>query len=994
MDTGERCNDILTETHPCEGRAPSCSLHTDCRWFDWSAYSGCTCSCAGGQKTRERHVDVAPKGDGKLCDPSDRTQIMPCNTQSCDEGHCIDGAWGVWSTWGVCSAPCGGGLQWRQRSIKVEANECGAPATGRSKEVIKCNPQSCTKDAPCVFSGWSDWSACSCLCDGVMRRVRRIQDYGKGNGAWCVGSTKEIKGCNSCAKNPQLSVDCKLGLWDEWSACSATCGFGQYTRNRKVLQEPANGGLLCNGQLSEVQQCTAKVCPVLPGPQPCVWGMWMEWGACDKCGGQRKRNRQIKQMSGEGGRSCDLEDSEETGKCERQCHAPTYCEWGAWEERQSCSTPQRAGMMPCGHGTSRRGRYLKAMTQKVPRRLAPAPSAPTGELNNLDKNYEVLNAGVCDGEQTESVPCELNACPELCTPINCVLHDWNDWSASDCTGLCTRHRGTMQANNECGVPCEGALTETKECPTTCHKKPVTCAFGPWTTWGSCVAGQQQNFRTRAIITPEAINGGRACMGNTKEISACPTNKATDCAISAWTKWTPCSADCGPGQQNRMRSFVSHASQSGGERCTDPLEETAPCDLAPCGKDRDCIWADWTSWGGCTCSCGGGQQTRDRFIKVAPLGDGALCPVSDRTQIQPCNTQSCSDTVCVDAQWSEWMKWGECTTPCGGGLMWRSRKIMTEANECGLPVTGDDKEFKACNTYSCTVDKDCVLDIWSDWSACSCTSNGVQRRSRRIVSYGKGNGKFCMGSTKQIEGCNIPQVEKPQYPVDCTFAPWSQWLECSATCSTGQRERARTMATEAQNGGSSCQGPLSEMKQCDGGACPVPPGPKPCLWGSWMEWGACDKCGGQRKRSRQIVRMPEDGGTPCETRASEETTKCKRQCHKPVYCEWGKWQAEGECSVSCGTGSVKRVRYLAVTDEPLGLIERTEQFPGLVNDQKTIADGHLRDVVMSFACGGLVSFGIMMVATFALRARRSVQDVPHDRDDWACNPEAPLNPTVE
>jgi len=591
---------------------------------------------------------------------------------------------------------------------------------------------------------------------------------------------------------------------------------------------------------------------------------------------------------------------------------------------------------------------------------------------------KVDEQGSCDGEQVEVVPCEKQACPALCSPINCALHEWSTWSASDCTGLCTRHRGTKQANNECGTPCSGSLIETKRCPTTCHKTPVDCKFGAWTKWAgtkgtkldACTAGETQKQRTREIITPQDLHGGMACNGITMETAGCTPPPASNCKLDEWTHWTSCSVPCGPGQRNRMRAFISKASTTGAS-CVDPLLETEPCNVGPCGNNRDCLWADWTSWGGCTCTCGGGQQTRDRFIKIAPLGDGALCPVSDRTQLQSCNTQPCSATLCVDGKWSDWTPFGKCTVGCGGGVQWKSRKLMQEQTDCGMPAIGESREFQPCNRYSCTVDQACVFDIWSDWSDCSCTQNGVKRRSRRIASYGKGRGAWCNGHTKEITGCNFPPsaVTKPEVP--CQWGLWDAWSKCSVTCGTaGQQQRKREIAVEPENGGSACNGPLIEIHQCAVDPCPLPPGPKPCLWGNWMEWGACDKCGGQRKRSRQIVRMPEDGGLPCTPGASEETEKCKRECHKQIFCAWNSWEDEGSCSATCGVGTVKRVRYLQVSTQA-GIVSAAELHKDL--DSTTPENHHLREVMLSFACGSVASFMVVLVVMFALRSRHSLRN---------------------
>jgi len=140
----------------------------------------------------------------------------------------------------------------------------------------------------------------------------------------------------------------------------------------------------------------------------------------------------------------------------------------------------------------------------------------------------------------------------------------------------------------------------------------------------------------------------------------------------------------------------------------------------------------------------------------------------------------------------------------------------------------------------------------------------------------------------------------------------------------------------------------------------------------MQWGACDKCGGQMKRNRQIETMPDNNGSPCPVGASEETKKCIRQCHEPVFCEWSKWEEDGECSVTCGTGSVKHVRYLQATKqpkEPLQLSDKAAVYSGLEEelDAKVAVTGRRRrEILLSFGAGGLLSFVAAVVGTFASR----------------------------
>ncbi|XP_078684110.1 uncharacterized protein LOC144917697 [Branchiostoma floridae x Branchiostoma belcheri] len=58
------------------------------------------------------------------------------------------------------------------------------------------------------------------------------------------------------ARRACLPVDCKWGIWSEWSACNTTCGAsGVQTRNRTVITAVSCGGLYCEGPTEETQPC-------------------------------------------------------------------------------------------------------------------------------------------------------------------------------------------------------------------------------------------------------------------------------------------------------------------------------------------------------------------------------------------------------------------------------------------------------------------------------------------------------------------------------------------------------------------------------------------------------------------------------------------------------------------------------------------------------------------------------------------------------------------
>lgn len=39
-------------------------------------------------------------------------------------------------------------------------------------------------------------------------------------------------------------------------------------------------------------------------------------------------------------------------------------------------------------------------------------------------------------------------------------------------------------------------------------------------------------------------------------------------------------------------------------------------------------------------------------------------------------------------------------------------------------------------------------------------------------------------------------------------------------------------------------------------------PVDCVLGHWQSWGACNACGGERTRRRQVLTFPKNGGREC------------------------------------------------------------------------------------------------------------------------------------
>jgi len=162
-----------------------------------------------------------------------------------------------------------------------------------------------------------------------------------------------------------------------------------------------------------------------------------------------------------------------------------------------------------------------------------------------------------------------------------------------------------------------------------------------------------------------------------------------CVVGEWANWGSCSKTCGGGNQTRTRPILTPPS-SGGQPCPETVQ-IVPCNTQCC--EVPCVVGEWSNWGSCSKSCGGGNQTRTRPILTQPSSGGAPCP--ETSQIVPCNTQYCG----VDCGVGEWQTWGSCSKLCGGGVQRRTRQIITPPSGDGLPCP-DTSGSVPCNTQAC------------------------------------------------------------------------------------------------------------------------------------------------------------------------------------------------------------------------------------------------------------------------------------------------------
>ncbi|XP_033748510.1 properdin-like [Pecten maximus] len=170
--------------------------------------------------------------------------------------HCIvDGSWGTWSGWEMCSVSCGGGTKKRFRSCDNPApqnggNQCPNPST--SSEVIHCGEIPCPIDG--VWRKWSPWSICSVTCElGSKVRSRVCDDPAPAhNGLPCDG---DAAGTAQCELSP-CPVDGAWSPWRSWSPCSLVNNDVIRSKCRKCTNPiPQYGGAFCPDKALDSEQC-------------------------------------------------------------------------------------------------------------------------------------------------------------------------------------------------------------------------------------------------------------------------------------------------------------------------------------------------------------------------------------------------------------------------------------------------------------------------------------------------------------------------------------------------------------------------------------------------------------------------------------------------------------------------------------------------------------------------------------------------------------------
>ncbi|CAE7251463.1 SSPO [Symbiodinium natans] len=897
---------------PCDNKTQSeecTNICVDCEWSDWTAWTNCSVSCGGGMQERGRGVAVEVEGFGKNC-TGDAEEKRQCNMQDCP----VDCETSDWSGWSSCEPFCQG-MQNQTRTITLQAANGGLPC-GPLFHTRACN-NTCLD---CQWSNWTEWGQCSTSCGGgVQSRSRYVARPKVGEAEDCTGPLNETQACNE----QSCPIDCVLADWSKWSDCDPYC-IGTQSRNRSVVTEPEFGGVTC-GNISETQRCT-NFC------MDCQLSDWTTWASCSKtCAGgsqyrlrdevyvQRMPSSFIQLQAKAGSRSS-------TGAWGYQKKMGVRCDPKHQRSADGVGTPQEAEAL-CSADPTCGGLYDHGCDNWVTLcNTNFTLESEEGSCSYLKK--EIGRGEPCQGNISETMTCNEQMCP-----VDCVMTDWTDWSACDpfCNGTQKRERNITTHAAFGGIPC-GPTLEDQRCSNFC----VDCAWTDWTAWPPCTVscGGGSAQRSRSIATPKQ-GGGQECTGSDQETKTCSEQECpVDCELSTWTAWTGCEPYC-EGSQTRQRNVTRKAS-FGGKSCNS-LAASEPDFTGGVTKQirqcsnlcRDCGWLDWTPFSTCTATCGNGTKSRSRD-QLFVLRTNRSGPISTDVEMDRvfgyelqmnvrCDAASRREGTMVFAAAKERC---DADPTCGGVydegcdgtvvLCNIGFSLHEEAGSCSrskLEMGGgsacdevDKLQVEQCNTKVCP--RDCQYGDWSAWTVCEPWCNGTQARNRAIILEEEEGGKPCFATAESRECSN--------YCVNCRWADWSTWSDCSASCGGGSQMRSRAVAVPKDGRGEECVGNGTETQICADLNCPVD-----CQLSDWTAWSSCQPhCLGEQNRSRKILSQPRFGGALCGDLA--EQRKCANLCMDCVLSGWEEW---GDCSASCGGGRRQRLRtetYVSRNQSSAGL----------------------------------------------------------------------------
>ncbi|KAJ7333862.1 Hemicentin-1 [Desmophyllum pertusum] len=168
-------------------------------------------------------------------------------------------------------------------------------------------------------------------------------------------------------------------------------------------------------------------------------------------------------------------------------------------------------------------------------------------------------------------------------------------------------------------------------------------------------------------------------------------------ITKWSEWGPCPESCGVHATRKRIQYRCTSSSQKISDCAVSGEQQEACVLKPCPEDGR--FSSWSQWRKCSRSCGViGVIVRTRSCTPPKYG-GQQC-YGAGIATRPCNRKHCP----VNGGLSEWSKFGLCSKSCGGGARMRRRNCNSPVPRYGGKECDprDLFETQTCGNIKCPV----------------------------------------------------------------------------------------------------------------------------------------------------------------------------------------------------------------------------------------------------------------------------------------------------
>ncbi|KAG8439752.1 hypothetical protein GDO86_005793, partial [Hymenochirus boettgeri] len=904
---------------------------------------------------RTQHMPLA---DGSDCGPQMYCRSGLCVNKEVDT-YPVDGEWGEWGSYSLCSRTCGGGIKTITRECnKPEPSNGGKYCVGRRMKFRSCNTDSCP-------SGQRDFREEQCSnfngkhfnINGLTSSVRWVPKYSgilmkdrcklfcrvSGTSSYYQLKDRVIDG-TSCG--PDSDDLCIQGLCRE-----AGCDHVLNSKSRRDKCGICGGdNSSCRtlaGTFTSAQYGYTAIVKIPVGATNIDIHQYSYSGQADDDNylalsdskgnfvlngnfvvSRFRREINIKGTTFEySGSDNSVERINCTGRVQEEVMLQVLCVGNLYspDVRYTFSIPTEDNMSQFIWDQSGTWQNCNKMCQGIRKR----------KVTCIRRSDQIVVS-----EQR----CQHLSQPETITePCNtdCQIR-WYVTGKSECSSQCGLGHRSVDIRCIKYTSTKGLSTPVIDKYCDSQPKPASreichgdCLLSSWhyTEWSQCTKSCGRGMQTReAFCMSNFLHrlSDSECKGHQKVISR--NCNEFSCPVWYTSEWSECLVTCGKGTKHRHVSCHLNDDKLDENYC-DPHNK--PVSIQSCELQECSSWKVGP-WGPCAVTCAQGFQRR----RVTCVSGAYLTIVDDQecnAASRPTDTQDCENPSCPKSsaaimtpppqrgEHTQWRygSWTSCSASCGRGN--RARYVSCRdvvggvAEESFCASLPRPAEISPCFTF-------CGKWQSGDWSSCSVTC-GKGKLMRQVI---------CVGYHGRIEDSNCDPDSRPVTDEECSMGPcnvyiheninhinkqyntpaiinhrnnpvqetqWrtGPWGACSSTCAGGFQRRVVVCQDEEGRSSSLCQEftKPAETRHCDSGPCP--------LW-NYGTWGECTQTCGSGLKTRLVMCQISNGQVlddqSCEILSKPPNViQCNTHaCPADAFWHPGPWKL---CSVTCGKGVKQR-----------------------------------------------------------------------------------------